>query len=386
MNLQKSIDFLIENAGCVIQYRLRKEILGNITQTEEETLLAQIYQTPYFKLVESYAKPNGFIGNGVHGHSNFRGVKYHETPLQDAENAARLLCNYAVPREHPLVENFVVAMRNDEVLHKEVTIVPLKSHEKRWQNRFEGIHQGGGLMAIIYTMQAILGYGDDGYVQPFQDISLSAFASILNLHSLDEIIMYNPNLKKKYNWPYIESETNFPCMYHLETLAYTHNWRTRRNVQILTNAINHMDEIMHGEQFNLKSGLGGLYNYNHPIYPFSLHGIGDPTIPGMGGGVTPRKTLIHAAMCGIGRKADCIRISAENIEQALAESSDGALRMKDRDGNIIMDKPTPYAHAYGEAGYEDNLRKKSAYNCEMTFWAVQFLHYVGGGDEQSTNP
>ncbi len=27
MNLQKSIDFLLENAGPVIQYRLKKEIL-----------------------------------------------------------------------------------------------------------------------------------------------------------------------------------------------------------------------------------------------------------------------------------------------------------------------------------------------------------------------
>jgi len=97
----------------------------------------------------------------------------------------------------------------------------------------------------------------------------------------------------------------------------------------------------------------------------------------MGGGTTPRKTLTHTAMCGVGRKADCIRISTENIEQALAESLDGALRMKDKDGNVIKGKPTPYAHAYGEAGYEDNLRKKTAFDCEMTFWAVQLLHYVG---------
>jgi len=70
MNLSKSIDFLLENAGVVIQYRLRKEILKNISTTEEENLLEQIYQTPYFKLIESYAKPNGFIGEGIHGYTN----------------------------------------------------------------------------------------------------------------------------------------------------------------------------------------------------------------------------------------------------------------------------------------------------------------------------
>ena len=32
MNLTKSIDFLLENAGPVIQYRLRKEILHDLPQ------------------------------------------------------------------------------------------------------------------------------------------------------------------------------------------------------------------------------------------------------------------------------------------------------------------------------------------------------------------
>ena len=42
MNLTKSIDFLLENAGAVIQYRLRKEILCSLTAAEEEKLLGQI--------------------------------------------------------------------------------------------------------------------------------------------------------------------------------------------------------------------------------------------------------------------------------------------------------------------------------------------------------
>jgi hypothetical protein len=66
VNLSKTIDFLLENAGAVIQYRLRKEILRDLTQTEEENLLEQIYQTPNFKLVESYVRPDGYIGSGAH--------------------------------------------------------------------------------------------------------------------------------------------------------------------------------------------------------------------------------------------------------------------------------------------------------------------------------
>ena len=34
MNLSKSIDFLLENAGAVIQYRLHKEILKDLSSRQ----------------------------------------------------------------------------------------------------------------------------------------------------------------------------------------------------------------------------------------------------------------------------------------------------------------------------------------------------------------
>ena len=113
MNLNKSIDFLLDNAGPVIQYRLRKEILNNINKAEEEILLEEIYQLPYFKLLLKYIKANGYIGRGMHSWDNWRGEILHETPLQDGETAARLLSYYAVPKIHPIVKNFVTAMRDD---------------------------------------------------------------------------------------------------------------------------------------------------------------------------------------------------------------------------------------------------------------------------------
>ena len=47
MNLSKSIDFLLEKAGPVIQYRLHKEILKDISPAEEEKLLEKVMQMPY---------------------------------------------------------------------------------------------------------------------------------------------------------------------------------------------------------------------------------------------------------------------------------------------------------------------------------------------------
>ena len=157
--LSKSIDFLLENAGPVIQYRLRKDILQQISADEEEKLLEQIYQLPYFQLVKSYVKPNGYIGSGMHSWNNWNGVVLHETPLQDGENAARLLSIYRIPKNHPVVENYIAALRNEETMRKEFSYIPPEI--TRFENRFVGLNNGNSLMAMAYTMQAMLGYGDD---------------------------------------------------------------------------------------------------------------------------------------------------------------------------------------------------------------------------------
>ncbi|MDR0861425.1 MAG: hypothetical protein LBN30_01400 [Oscillospiraceae bacterium] len=218
MNLQKSIDFLLENAGPVIQYRLRKEILHDRSQTEEEYLLTQIYQTPHFQAVQRYAKPNGYIGSGVHSWGKWRGEILQETYLQDGEASARLLAYYAVPKTHPLIANFVSAMRNEETLRQEFSYIPPEI--PRFETRNVGLKSGGSLMVILYTMQALLGYGDDSELDAFRDISLEAFKSLLGMNALSDITKTRQS-KSKTNCPYVEADTYLPCSYHLTTLAYT---------------------------------------------------------------------------------------------------------------------------------------------------------------------
>ena len=56
MDLSKSIDFLLENGGDVMKYRLHKEIIKDISKNEEENLLEKVIQTPKYRLLESYVK------------------------------------------------------------------------------------------------------------------------------------------------------------------------------------------------------------------------------------------------------------------------------------------------------------------------------------------
>ena len=95
---QKSIDFLLENGRDVIQYRLHKDILHDLTEAEEELLLEKVMQTPEYQLLLTHVKPNGYIGIGMHSWEKFKA-----SHLDDGENAARLLHNYGIPKDKQVI-------------------------------------------------------------------------------------------------------------------------------------------------------------------------------------------------------------------------------------------------------------------------------------------
>lgn len=368
--LSKSIDFLLEYAGPVIKYRLKKEILKEITKTEEESLLEQIYQMPYFKLLQTYVKPDGYIGSGMHSWDNWKGQKFHETPLQDGEAAARLLAYYAVPKTHPIVSGYVQAMRDEEILQKEFSYIPPEI--TRFENRFVGLNSGNSLMALIYTMQAMLGYGDDCEdVKEFQQISLKGFQRILEISSLDEITTFQKGAKRKYNYPYIEENEYFPDVYTLGMLAYTQSWRTKENIKILGDALNHINAIMKPEN-NIHIRIKGKYlapcwAFIHPFRPFH------PDAPDS---VFYRRALTEIAMLGVSDNVNVIRESVNNIEEELKK--EGVLRMYSvvPKGRRYSPKKIAFPSAYNDVCLEADYKTEEAWLCDLTFWAVQFLYFV----------
>lgn len=179
----------------------------------------------------------------MHSWDNWRGVKYHETPLQDAETAARLLSYYAIPKNHPIVAGYVAAMRNEDILREEFSYI--SPAIPCFENRFIGLNNGNCLMALVYTMLAMLGYGDDYEdVRKFQQIALKGFQRVLDILSLDEITTFKPNLKRKYNYAYIEADEYFPDSYTLAMLAYTQDWCTNERIKMLSDSLNHINKIM----------------------------------------------------------------------------------------------------------------------------------------------
>ena len=366
----KSIDFLLENAGPVIQYRLRKEILEDLTEIDEEKLLRQIYELPLFKLLANYVKPNGYIGSGMHSCDNWKGKVLHETPLQDGECAARLLSYYRIPKTHPFVRNFVAAMRDEEILQEEFSYIPPEI--PRFERRFEGLNSGNSLIALVNTMQAMLGFGDDYEdLKDFQQTALKGFQRVKGISSLDEITKFDANTKRRYNYPYIESDEYFPNVYTVAMLAYTQSWRTEDNIRILAGALNNINAIMNPEN-NIHVRINGKYSVPgfalvRPIRAFR---------PDLIDSITYRRLLTEIAMTGVGETVDVIRESVENVAEAI--NKDGILRMNfDQPHNKryspkYIEYPTAYVDVRLEADYKD----KKALLCDLTYWAVEFLHFV----------
>ncbi|ABX42585.1 hypothetical protein [Lachnoclostridium phytofermentans] len=147
-------------------------------------------------------------------------------------------------------------------------------------------------------MQAMLGYGDDtDEVRSFQETSLKGFERILEISSLNEITKYNDNSKKKYNYPYIESDEYYPDSYTL-------------------------------------------------------------------------------AMLGVGQNVNIIKESVANIEDAL--DADGVLRtyFELPKYRRYLSNNIEYPTAYVDVKLELDYKRKYALECDLTFWAMQFLSLV----------
>ena len=92
-----------------------------------------------------------------------------------------------------------------------------------------------------------------------------------------------------------------------------------------------------------------------------------------------RRLLTEVAMLGVGERVGFIRETADNVREALA--TDGILRFDMRNVNNKRNTPRyiEYPGAYCDVRLEADYSDKTAIDCDLTYWAVEFLHYVENG-------
>jgi len=361
MDIDKAIDFLLENGSDIIKYRLYKEILKN--QKEEKKYLEKVIKSPLYILVENYQKENGYIGISMHGMD-----KLKKTPLQDGETAARLLNNYGIPKDSKIIKKFIKALTNDNILKHEFSLS--NPEIVRFNERYIGNGCGWGLQLLIDTVIAILGYGDE-YCKRLVEMSINAFINVISISSINDITHYNSKSMKKYNYPYLESNQLFPCLYHLETLANTYSWRNETIKNQLSNAINQLNKITPNKNwYHIR--LGSRYyspcgGFAYPIKPFNNQ-LQEQIC-------CNRRVLTHIVQCGIGKNVNVTKENAEILNDLLRKEGKLKINFKSNYEKRGFKQSLLYTGPYCEVGLSSsNYKTDIEIIADLTFWAVHFLH------------
>jgi len=75
---QKIMNFLLNNADPSIILRIRREIIGSLTNSEEKELLGKILTQKTIQTIIKSQKPDGWIGNNLHGQSGKMGAGMYD--------------------------------------------------------------------------------------------------------------------------------------------------------------------------------------------------------------------------------------------------------------------------------------------------------------------
>jgi hypothetical protein len=260
MNKQELADFLLENAGESIKYRLHHEILG--TPTDDPMMLQlqeRIVEQRRVRKIFSYQHADGWIGDNIHGGigtgldgSVFTlreyGVDANNVDLQRAKHA--LLHPGA---NEPYRRNFPGGNLLDRDDH-------------------------GGVRFFTALILASLEAENEPLVQEQIGLALECFESVLNVSHLDEVSV-KKRIRNYENARYFIEGKMFPGFSHYAILAHTASWRTPENRRMLIRAINHTINLKPGEAaFFVKEksrviGLAGGWEHLLPDCGFNLRGV-----------------------------------------------------------------------------------------------------------------
>lgn len=245
-NYQRLIEFLLENAGVSIKYRVKKEILNVSVESDEmQALQAEILDLSRVKKAFAAQKEDGFIGNVIHG-AYFDGF----------DSTVNLLKRYGVEISNPAMQRARECLLNWKDYEKD--------HFYKAGNAMDE-HGRGGFRAILADTLVELGTEESApQIQEQISNALNAFRGALNYTCVDDFSK-KATMKGVPCRYYIKGAT-FPALNHISILEKTFSWRTSENLAMVEKSYWHCKEIMK----NYNDGIiyvncgyfVGPFNYN----------------------------------------------------------------------------------------------------------------------------
>lgn len=347
--MQKMISFLLENANPSIVYRIKKEILLNISEEEENKLQKHILSEKIIQLIIACQKENGWLGNGYHG-SNKNAGRY-----ENQETGVKYLAEKGVHKETNVLKRAMIAF-------KELPFTDPCYSRNAGETGDEFKYAANGHNLFRCACIARAGFEDFIDIYPQIQLSLDSFQRVLEVDSILDVSRPVGMSKERV---FIEYE-KWPCRYHLDILAHTDSWKTSDASLMLAKAIekimcNDRQELvgltasswvghvlrtagcLPSQGFNLVNEINGIPHYN-------------------------LEYLVWLARCGT------IPYSSR-----LQEIVDKIIKTVNEDGicEISVDKMFQNWGPYGGLQLEVDWKSKKRKCCDITFRVLQLCYYSG---------
>ncbi len=208
--MNKTLEFLLDNACPSIEYRIKKEVLKDIDSYEEEKLQTQILGD---KLIQEFIEKqdsDGWIDEDFHSE---KGI----------ETAIRVLSEKGV-----LSEQFSIQKMLNELEKRENTFdkgclsnVGKVLDEKGF----------GGSQLIKATIFAYAGIENKEFIREQIQSALDKFRFVLSVDKIEDI---TAEYKNKLIF---RDEVKWPSIYDLRLLAFTKIWRSKENKKMIISSI-----------------------------------------------------------------------------------------------------------------------------------------------------
>ncbi len=346
---QNSIDFLLANANPSIKLRVKKEILGCITDQEEKALQDQIMSEPIYGVIANCQKENGWLGNGFHGPNKNAG------PYENQEVGTKWLAEKGVGKDNPVLKRAM-----DAFVTTELTDLCYRTKGKYF-DEFRYAANGQNLIRCACIARA--GYDDVIDIKPQIQLALDSFRRVLEVDSaLDITRIKKASGKEKRVFNDYEK---WPCYYFLDILAHTQSWKNEDNIKMLAESVK---KLMRTDRPECQVGGDSWVGYVLGTVGCIKEGY---TLGYDKDGIhyTYLDRVEWLCRCGLAPYIPALQAEVDSLANGIDES--GICRAT-VDENQLKGLST-----YGGQQLEIDWKNETRKFCDITFRALLIMHYAG---------
>ncbi len=214
MKYENAIGTLVHSACPSIQYRVRKEILGESPVSPMMLELQnQILKDEAVQDIFSWQEEDGWLGGQFHGDHG-------------PECGVRRLAEKGVTNDHPVMIKALRALKLKSNDFQDVSFCL-----GRVGKALDDHHMGGSAM-VLACVFAYAGLENENLVQTQIQEALAGFQYVLTVRSVDELYKVRKDGTLVFN-----AGVKWPSIYHLRLLSFTQSWKGAQNKQMLADAV-----------------------------------------------------------------------------------------------------------------------------------------------------